>query len=83
MSMLMESSPQVNWHNYKGEQVAEHKVRVKTAACVSEVLEKLREIEPEAKRAKALRLMEVLHSKVYKVSFVLVTLLCHLVQHAS
>ena len=61
---------QVNWHNYKGEQVAEHLVRVKTGACVKHVLEKLREIEPEAKKAKTLRLMEVLHSKVYKVCLV-------------
>lgn len=58
---------QVNWHNYKGEQVAEHKVRVGTSASVREVLGRLRDIEPEAKKAKALRLMEVLHSKVYKV----------------
>ena len=47
--------------------MAEHLVRVKTGACVKDVLEKLREVEPEAKRAKSLRMMEVLHSKVYKV----------------
>ena len=45
----------------------EHLVRVKTSACVKDVLEKLREIEPEAKKAKVLRMMEVLPPKVYKV----------------
>lgn len=63
---------QVNWHNYKGEQVAEHKVRVKTSACVRDVLQRLQDIEPEAKKAKALRLMEVLHSKIYKVPAALI-----------
>ena len=48
--------------------MAEHLVRVQTGACVKEVLEKLREMEPEAKKAKTLRMMEVLHSKVYKVN---------------
>ena len=49
--------------------MTEHKVRVMNNACVKDVMEKLREIEPEAGKAKALRLMEVLHSRVYKVGY--------------
>ena len=58
---------QVSWHNAKGEQVTEHRVRVSKDAKVADLLDALREKEAEAAGAKELRLMDILHSKIYKV----------------
>ena len=71
---------QVSWHNAKGEQVTEHRVRVSKDAKVADLLEALREKEAEAAGAQELRLMDILHSKIYKAcpcSLLFPCVLCH------
>ena len=58
---------QVYWHNLKGEQVREHKLRLNKAASVNELLIKIAEAEPEAKD-KHLRLLETSDTKIFKVT---------------
>ena len=46
--------------------MTEHRVRVSKDAKVADLLEALREKEAEAAGAQELRLMDILHSKIYK-----------------
>ena len=57
----------MSWHNQRGEQVHEHKLRVPKDAAVSDLIAALQNVEPEAAKAKGIRLMETLNSKIYKV----------------
>lgn len=62
----------VSWHNQRGEQIREHKLRVPKDAAVSDLIAALQNAEPDAAKAKGIRLMETLNSKIYKVGAKLV-----------
>lgn len=59
---------QLSWHSERGEQVREHRVRVPRDSTVGDLLEALRSIDEDAAKAKQLRLLETLNSKIYRVS---------------
>lgn len=61
---------QVHFHNDKTEFVGEHVVRLPRDACVGDVLGELASRLGEEHKGRQLRLLEVYHSKIYKVGLV-------------
>ena len=58
---------QVGWHNAKGELVSEHTVRLPRDSTVQQVLDEVKRLanaDPEAE----LRMLEICHNKIFKVS---------------
>ena len=58
---------QVGWHNAKGELVSEHTVRLPRDSTVQQVLDEVKRLanaDPQAE----LRMLEICHNKIFKVS---------------